>query len=46
MGTLYLDILTLPTVKHRRSVMQILAFFIKKVIFLFLSSVYFSISFI
>lgn len=43
MGTLCLDILTPPTVEHRRSVMQILAFLIKKVIFFFSSSVYFSI---
>jgi len=34
MGTLCLDILTPPTVEHRRSVMQILAFLIKKVLFL------------
>jgi hypothetical protein len=41
MGTLCLDILTPPTVEHRRSVMQILAFLIKKVFFYFSSSVYF-----
>jgi hypothetical protein len=41
MGTLCLDILTPPTVEHRRSVMQILAFLIKKVVFFFSSSVYF-----
>jgi len=40
MGTLCLDILTPPTVEHRRSVMQILAFLIKKVIFFSSSSVY------
>lgn len=31
MGTLCLDILTPPTVEHRRSVLQILAFLIRKV---------------
>ena len=41
MGTLCLDILTPPTVEHRRSVMQILAFLIKKVVFFFSSSEYF-----
>ena len=38
-GTLCLDILTPPTVEHRRSVMQILAFLIEKVFFFFSSSV-------
>lgn len=32
MGTLCLDILTPPTMEHRRSVLQILAFLIRKVI--------------
>lgn len=41
MGTLCLDILTPPTVEHRRSVMQILAFLIKKVLLFFSASVYF-----
>jgi hypothetical protein len=38
MGTMCLDILTPPSVEHRRSVLQILAFLIRKVFFLFFDS--------
>jgi WD repeat-containing protein 7 len=37
MGTMCLDILTPPSVEHRRSVLQILAFLIRKVLFFVLS---------
>ena len=37
MGTMCLDILTPPSVEHRRSVLQILAFLIRKVFFLSLN---------
>ena len=38
MGTMCLDILTPPSVEHRRSVLQILAFLIRKVFFSFFDS--------